>query len=171
MARQPAASTLSEEERRILAPWAADCAERSLALFEARAPGDTRPREAIDGLRAFARGDLRIGRVRVLSAAAHAAARDVEDPAAVAAARAAGQAAGVAHMAGHALGAPAYAAKAAALAAPGNPAAAPSEVRWALAHASVSVRRALRKLPVRTRSAGLLGELIKEMDARLRPGD
>jgi hypothetical protein len=116
--RQLGALTLSEADRRVLAAWAADCAERTIGLFEARAPGDTRPREALDGLRAFARGDLRIGPVRALSAAAHAAARVVDDPAAVAAARAAGQAAGVAHMAAHARGAAAYAARAAALASP-----------------------------------------------------
>lgn len=98
------------------AVWAADCAERTLSLFEAQAPSDTRPGAAIDGLRAFARGEPRIGAVRALAARAHAAAREVGDPAAVAAARAAGQAAGVAHMAAHARGV-ASAAKAAGLAA------------------------------------------------------
>jgi hypothetical protein len=107
--RQPGALTLSEDDRRVLAVRAADCAERTLSLFEGQAPNDTRPRDAIDGLRAFARGDMRIGRVRALSAQAHAAAREVGDPAAVAAARAAGHAAGVAHMAAHARGVPAYA--------------------------------------------------------------
>jgi Imm-5 like putative immunity protein len=89
MNRQPGALTLSEDDRRVLAVWAAACAERALSLFEARAPGDPRPRDAIEGLRAFARGDLRIARVRALSARAHAAAREVGDPAAVAEARAA----------------------------------------------------------------------------------
>ncbi len=116
MGRQPGALTLSEDDRRVLATWAADCAERTLSLFEAQAPTDTRPRDAIDGLRAFARGETRIGEVRALAARAHAAAREVGDPAAVAAARAAGQAASVAHMAAHARGV-AYAAKAAGLAA------------------------------------------------------
>lgn len=102
----------------MLAVWAADCAERTLRLFEARAPQDVRPREALEGVRAFARGELRIGPVRALAARAHAAAREVTDPAVVAAARAAGRAAAVAHLASHALGAPAYAAKAAVLAAP-----------------------------------------------------
>ena len=101
----------------MLATWAADCAERALPLFAARAAADQRPRDAVDGLRAFARGELRIGAVRALAARAHAAAREVGDPAAVAAARAAGQAASVAHMAAHARGV-AYAAKAAGLAAP-----------------------------------------------------
>jgi hypothetical protein len=109
MERQPGALTLSEDERRVLAVWAADCAERTLSLFERCAPSDTRPRAAFAGLRAFARAEMRIGEVRALSARAHAAAREVGDPAAVAAARAAGQAAGVAHMAAHALGAPAAA--------------------------------------------------------------
>jgi hypothetical protein len=66
MKREPGALTLSEDDRRMLAVWAADCAERTLSLFEAQAPGDTRPRDAIDGLRAFA-GEMRIGQVRALS--------------------------------------------------------------------------------------------------------
>lgn len=123
--------------------WAAACAERTLPLFEAQAPGDTRPREAIEGVRAFARGELRIGPVRALSAGAHAAAREVGDPAAVAAARAAGHAAAVAHMASHALGAPAYAAQAAGLAAPDDPAAVAGVVTWAQSHASPAVRDVL----------------------------
>src|ERR1035437_9656653 len=102
---QPGALTLSEDDRRVLAVWAADCAERTLSLFEAQAPSDTRLRDAIDGLRAFARGEKRIGEVRALAARALAAAREVGDPAAVAPVRAAGQAAGVAHMAAHARGA------------------------------------------------------------------
>ena len=61
MRRQPGALTLSEEDRRVLAARAADCAERTLSLFETEALSDTRPRDAIDGLRAFARGEMRIG--------------------------------------------------------------------------------------------------------------
>jgi hypothetical protein len=50
--------SLSESDRRIVAAWAASCAERVLALFEAEAPGDRRPRDAIARTRAFARGEL-----------------------------------------------------------------------------------------------------------------
>src|SRR5205823_13074094 len=39
--------TLSEGDRRIVAAWAAGCAERVLWLFEAEAPQDRRPRDAI----------------------------------------------------------------------------------------------------------------------------
>ncbi len=52
MGREAGRLTLSEDDRRVLAVWAADCADRTLALFEAQASGDTRPRDAIDGLRA-----------------------------------------------------------------------------------------------------------------------
>src|SRR4029453_8913979 len=95
MTREPGALTLSEDDRRVLAVWAADCAEQALPLFEARAAGDTRPRAALDGARAFARGELRVGPARTLAAQAHAAARDAGDPAATAAARAAGHAVAV----------------------------------------------------------------------------
>ena len=169
MERHPGALTLSEDDRRVLAVWAADCAERVLSLFEAQAPGDTRPRDAIDGLRAFACGELRIGPVRTLSARAHAAAREVGDPAAVAAARAAGQAAGVAHMAAHARGV-AYAAIAAGLAAPHDPTAVADEVRWQQNHASPAVRDVLRRLPPPIRSAGVLGALISDMHTKLTGG-
>jgi len=159
--------TLSEDDRRVLAVWAADCAERTLPVFEAQIPGDTRPRDAIDGLRAFARGEMRIGQVRALSARAHAAARETGDAAAAAAARAAGQAAGVAHMAAHARGAAAYAAKAAGLAAPGDPTAVADEVRWALSHASPTIRDVLRRLPPPPRSAGTLGAVISDLHTKL----
>jgi Imm-5 like putative immunity protein len=170
MGRQPGALTLSEDDRRVLAVWAADCAERTLWLFEARAPTDTRPRDAIDGLRAFARGEMRIGEVRALAAGAHAAAREIGDPAAVAAARAAGQAASVAHMVAHARGV-AYAAKAAGLAAPDDPAAVAREAEWQLCHASPAVREVLRRLPPPPRPAGMLGELINDLHTKLTAAD
>jgi hypothetical protein len=167
--RQPGALTLGEDDRRVLAVWAADCAERTLSLFEARAPGDTRPREAIDGLRAFARGQMRIGTVRALSAQAHAAAREVGDPAAAAAARAAGHAAAVAHMAAHARGV-AYAAVAAGLAAPDDPTAVADEVRWQVRHSSPGVRDVLLRLPPPRRSGGVLAAVIGDLHTKLTGG-
>jgi hypothetical protein len=168
--RRPGALTLSEDDRRVLAVWAADCADRCLSLFEAQAPSDTRPHDAIEGLRAFARGEMRIGRVRTLAAQAHAAAREVGDPTATAAARAAGQAAATAHMAAHARGAAAYAAKAAGLAAPHDPAAIADEVHWQQGHASPDVREILRRLPPPPRSAGTLGALISDLHTMITGG-
>jgi hypothetical protein len=169
MGREPGALTLCEDDRRVLAVWAADCAERTLALFEAHAPRDTRPREAIDGGRAFARGEMQIGPVRALAVAAHAAAREVGDPAAVAAARAAGHAAATAHMASHARGV-AYAVQAIGLAAPDDPAAVADETGWQLDHASPAVREILRQLPPPPRPAGLLGELINNLRDKMIAG-
>jgi hypothetical protein len=170
MEREPGALTLAEADRRILAVWAAGCAERVLRLFESQAPGDTRPRDAIDGLRSFARGELRIGALRALSARAHAAAREALEPAAVTAARAAGHAAATAHMAAHARGASAYAAKAAGLAAPHDPAAVAREILWQLGHASPAVRGVLRRLPPPIPAKAGLGVLIGDLHAALEEG-
>jgi hypothetical protein len=142
----PSPQSLSEGDRRLVAAWAADCAERVLPLFETEAPTDGRPRDAIARAHAFARGDLNAaGEIRrrfVAGRAAHA----VSSPVAQAAARAAGQAAGVAHMGAHGLGAAAYAAKAAALVAPDGGGSA--EIKWQLEHMSGPVRSALQRLPL-----------------------
>jgi len=150
--------TLSEAERRIVALWAADCAERVLGLFEAEARGDTRPRDAIARARAFARDELRVADLIRRRFVGNAAAREVSGPAAVAAARAAGQAASVAHMGAHALGAAAYAAKAVGLAAVDRPEAMSEEVDWQLDRMSEAARAALRQLPpVGENASGPLG--------------
>jgi hypothetical protein len=168
--------TLSEGERRIVAAWAADCAERVLDLFEGEAPEDSRPRDAIVRTRAFARGELGVVeqiRRRFIDGGA---ARGVKSSAAAAAARAAGQAAAIPHMGAHALGAAAYAAKAAELAAPDRPEVVVEEIGWQLGHMSPPVRAALRQLPpVGENSAGplgrgllasgLLGTIIRDLQA------
>ena len=102
-----------QPDQRTLTLWAADCAEQVLPFFEAKHPGDDRPRQAIAAGRAWARGEIRCGQARAAAVAAHAAARAAEEGPARAAARAAGHAAATAHMAGHARHAAAYAVKAA----------------------------------------------------------
>ncbi|GAB3128725.1 hypothetical protein GCM10027289_08720 [Tsukamurella serpentis] len=153
------AQTLSESDRRLVARWAADCADRVLPLFTADAPDDDRARDGIERTRAFGRGELdTAGEIRRRFEAGRAA-QSATAPAAIAAARAAGQASGVAHMGAHALGAAAYAAKAASLAATDHEAARRSEVRWQLGHMSAEVRAALASLPpLGTDSAGPLGK-------------
>jgi hypothetical protein len=150
--------TLSEADRRAVAAWAADCAERVLPIFEAAAPGDGRPRNLLARTRAFARGELDVAEGIRRRFAGGVPAGEVRAPAAAAAARAAGQAAATPHMGAHALGAAAYAAKAAGLAAPDRTNAISEEVRWQLDHTSAAVRAALRLLPpVGENSAGPLG--------------
>jgi Imm-5 like putative immunity protein len=85
-----------------------------LRLFEAERPRDTRPRDAIVAIRAWAqgKGELGMHATRRLSLNAHAAARAARTEAACFAARAAGHAVATWHVPTHALGAPLYAKKA-----------------------------------------------------------
>ena len=123
--------TLTDTDHRLLALWAAACAEHVLALFEAAKPSDTRPRHAIALARAWARGEIPMSQARAAAGHANAAARDLRG-AGRHAAYAAGQAAAVAHVAAHELGAAAYAIKAARAAVPDSQseAAGRLECRW-----------------------------------------
>jgi Imm-5 like putative immunity protein len=174
--------TLSEADRRIVAAWAADCAEHVLGVFEAEAPSDHRPRDAIARTRAFARGELGVAEEIRRRFVGNAAAREVSGRAAVAAAKAAGQAASIAHMGAHALGAAAYAAKAAGLAAPDRAEATSEEIRWQLDRMSDEVRAALRQLPPVGENAsgplgpgllasGVLGAIIRDLQTGLADPD
>jgi hypothetical protein len=127
---------------RLLASWAADCAEHVLDLFEAGHPEDDRPRRAIETARAWSRGEVSVGEARKASSAAHAAARSATDAAAREAARAAGHAVATAHMADHELGAAAYAIKAARLTAPPSDemTAGERECRWQREHLPGAIR-------------------------------
>ena len=109
--------TLTDSDHRLLALWAAACAEHVLHFFEAVQPADVRPRHAIEQARAWARGEIKMSEARAAGGHAMAAARELSG-AARHAAYAAGQAAVVAHVAAHELGAAAYAIKAARAAAP-----------------------------------------------------
>ena len=150
--------TLSEADRRLVAAWAADCAERVLGLFEAESPADDRPRTAIARTRAFARGEVNTAEEIRRRFVGGVPAGEVRSPAAGAAARAAGQAVAICHMGAHALGAAAYAVKAASRAAPDRPEVVDDEIRWQLAHMTAEVQTALRALPpVGENSSGPLG--------------
>lgn len=108
--------SLTEADHRLLALWAATCAEHVLGLFEASDPGDDRPRAAIEAARAWARGEAGMMTTRAIGGHAMGAARPLRGAARFAA-YSAGQAACVAHVPEHDLGAAAYAIKAAAAAA------------------------------------------------------
>ncbi|MFJ7206467.1 putative immunity protein [Streptomyces sp. NPDC098789] len=103
--------TLTDADHRLLALWAAACAEHVLDLFESVRPEDPRPRDAIEHARAWVRGEVKMMRARAAGGHAMGAARDLRGPARHAA-YAAGQAGAVAHVAAHELGAAAYAIKA-----------------------------------------------------------
>jgi len=85
--------TLEDSQHRLLAAWAADCAEHVLEYFRSQHPDDERPQRAIEQARAWSRGEISMPQARE-------------------AARAAGHAVATAHMADHELGAAAYAIRA-----------------------------------------------------------
>lgn len=162
---------LTLEDLRQIAGWAAGCAERVLPAFERVAPKDARPREAILAARVFAQGGARTARLRAAAWAAHAAAREVDGPAA-AAARAASAAAATAythpiitrHQSKHILGAAAYAI----LAAGDGDATGEAALRWAIEQAPPAVRQVVRRMPLRGLSTRRLGELPHRLDEDLR---
>jgi hypothetical protein len=123
--------TLTDSDHRLLALWAASCAEHVLPLFESAQPGDPRPRRAIGHARAWVRGEVTMTESRAAGGHAMGAARDKRGAARYAA-YAAGQAGAVPHVAAHELGAAAYAIKAARAAAPDGEAGAAGrlECRW-----------------------------------------
>ena len=133
--------TLTDEDHRRLALWAAACAEHVLPLFESARPDDPSPRRAIEQARAWVRGEVTMTQARAAGGHAMGAARDLKG-AARHAAYAAGQAAVVAHVAAHELGAAAYAIKAAQAAAPAGAAerAGRRECRWQRAQLPRAIR-------------------------------
>lgn len=111
----PYQAEMSELEKttdhKMLAIWAADCAERVLHYFETEYPEDERPRQAIETLRKWIDdGIFSMPVIRGASLGSHAAARAApEFTPARAAARAAGQAVATAHVRTHAKGGAMYA--------------------------------------------------------------
>lgn len=121
--------TLTDADHRLLALWAAACAEHVLPLFEQEEPTDGRPREAVEAARSWAAGQMRMMDARALGGHAMGAARPLRGAARFAA-YAAGQAACVGHVPEHDLGAAAYAIKAARAASPHDAEAARRERDW-----------------------------------------
>jgi hypothetical protein len=167
---------LSLESLRALGGWAADCAERALPGFAKHAPADARPRAAIDGIRVFAAGGKRAGRLRTLAMDAHRAGREAGHPAATAAARAASLAASSAYthplrdvqQTTHVLGPAAYAALALELDQEGDPAVGDGMVRWAIERAPTVVREILRQMPARPAGKSRLSGIFYALDGGIR---
>jgi len=145
-------------------------------VYEARAGSDSRPRAAIEGIREFAGGGKRVARLRSVAMEAHAAAREVGDPAAAASARAAGLAAASAythpladvHQTKHIVGPAAYAALALELDHAGDPGVADAEVRWAIEHVPSEAREVLLQMPARQAGKSRLDTILYELDAGIR---
>src|SRR5512134_2203474 len=176
MARESKYFPLSLESLRALGDWAADCAERALPIYEIQAEADSRPRAALEGIRVFAAGGKRTAQLRSLALAAMSAAREVNDPAAAAAARAAGLAASSAYthpladvqQTKHIVGPAAYAALALELSRAVDPNIGDGEVRWAIEHAPPEASQVLQQMPARQPGKSRLDLLMYALDAGLR---
>jgi hypothetical protein len=168
---------LAKHELRAIAGYAAECAHRVLPLFERDAPADSRPRDAIDAALVFSRGGERTAALWTSSLAAFKAAREASSPAAVEAARAASLAAAAAylhplasaHQVKHILGAAAHAARAAEVEAGDDRRVGTESRDWALQHAPSSVAAVLARYPAAPAGGGRVGELLRDLDAALRP--
>jgi len=176
MVRESEYFTLTLESLRALGSWAADCAERALSVYEKHAGSDSRPRAAIEGIRVFAGGGRRTAQLRSLALSAFSAAREVDDPAAAAAARAAGLAASSAYthppadvqQTKHVLGPAAYAALALELDHASDTRISEIEVRWAMEHVTSEVREVLLQMPARQPGNSRLDTILYQLDAGIR---
>ncbi|MEO7716201.1 MAG: putative immunity protein [Capsulimonas sp.] len=170
---------LSIDELREIAGFAVECALRALPIFERYVPDDSRPREAIEAAFAFSKDGKRSNTLRASGLAAFKAGRAVKvnAPAAAEAAQAATQAVGAAflhplakaHQVGHILGSAAYAARAAELEAGDNRSVGAECRDWAIEHAHTTVALVLTRYPAAPAGGGRVGELLRELDAALRP--
>ena len=76
---QPLRALIEEQTHRTLTAWALDCAAPYADFFEARQPGDARPREALRLACAWSRGEIKMPAAKRAILAAHAAASEAAD--------------------------------------------------------------------------------------------
>lgn len=156
------------EAHKLMATWAADCAERVLPFFEKVYPQDDRPRRAIEACRTWVRtGVFKMAEIRGASLAAHAAARAAkEHQAACFAARAAGQAVATTHVPQHAFGGAYYALKAIAAADPAQAEVKVAEEQsWQVEHIPPQLRsEVLKRVIVQKRGDVIFINIQKDKD-------
>jgi hypothetical protein len=164
------------ETLRVIAGWAAGCAERALPIYQVCSTGDPRPHAAIEGAREFAAGGKRTAKLRVLAMDAYRASLETGDPAASAAARSASLAAASAYthpfadvnQARHILGPAAYAALAVEIRNVNNHNLGDTEVRRAVDLAWLEIVDLLLKMPHQLEGKTRLDKLMYDLDMRLR---
>ncbi len=174
---RPGDFELTADELRVVARYAAECAQEALPIFEANRPDDPRARAALDAAWQFVGGAPRSNLQRVAAMEAHRAAKDASTPAAGAAARAAGDAAAAAYLhplaratqVGHILRAAALAARAAELAA-GDGEAGAQVMERARLRATPALLDVLRRYPPAPEGRNRVERLCKALDTALRSG-
>ncbi len=167
---------LTMDELRVVARYAAESASGVLPVFEDAAPGDPRPRAALDAAWEFANGGRRTRLHRVTSLDAHRAAAEAAAEAVRLAARAAGDAASAAYLhpiakatqVGHILRASACAARVAELGAGGDPAVGDRVIEQERERATPVLIGVLRRYPPAPSGGSRVARLMAALDASLR---
>lgn len=170
---------LTMDELRAVASFAADCAEQVLPEFEAEAPGDVRPREALSAARLFAGGAARTALQRTSAFAAHRASKTASAETARLAALACGDAAAAAYLhpiarasqVGHILRAAACAARVAELRAGRENVDATARVAPLVKRAVSPIPDVLRRYPPAPRGSSRLSQLMSALDTEIRDRD
>lgn len=97
-----------DQDHRVMILWALDFAAESVAKLEAKYPGEKRPREALEAVRDWAAGKIKMRPAQRKILDCHAFAKEIDCPEDIAQCHAVGQACAVVHTAGHAIGYPIY---------------------------------------------------------------
>lgn len=97
-----------EQNHRVMVLWALDFAEESIEKLEAKYPEEKRPREALEAVREWAAGRLKMRPAQRKILDCHAFAKEIDNKEDIATCHAIGQACAVVHTAGHAIGYPIY---------------------------------------------------------------
>ena len=167
---------LTMNELRAVVRFAAESAQTVLAEFEADAPDDTRPREALTAALAFAEGAPRTDLQRTTAFAAHRAAKSAPTETAQLAALACGDAAAAAYLhpiaratqVGHILRAASCAARVAELKAGGDESVGRAAISALAAQAILPLPDVLRRYPVAPRGRSRLSQLMSALDSAIR---
>lgn len=167
---------LTMDELRAVVRFATDCAQSLLPEFEAHAPKDSRPREALNAARAFADGAARTNLQRTTAAASHRAAKNAPAETAQLAALACGDAAAAAYLhpiaratqIGHILRAAACAARVAELKAGIECMPGPGTVDALAERAAAPLPDVLRRYPAALQGSSRLSQLMSALDTAIR---
>ena len=100
--------TICQQKHRTLVLWAFDCVSVPLQWLAQTYPNEQRPGQAVALCRQWARGEIKMPAAKRALLQAHAAAKAIEDPVAIALFHAVGQACATVHVETHALGLPFY---------------------------------------------------------------
>lgn len=101
---QPLIDLLCIQNRRVIVSWCLDCMETILAEIRCIDPRETRAEEAVRQCQLWSAGTIRMPQAKKAILAAHAIAKDSDDPVLTAYAHAIGQGCASVHCETHALG-------------------------------------------------------------------